>query len=402
MGFELPDGKTARNLQDQVKFLSEKLKDLYAAFNDSGLKKIEIVEELPEVGDPTTLYLLANDDPEEGDYYDEYLWIDDAWEQIGSTQIDLSDYMTLSTEQTATALKTFNSGIITTKIDSTDAAYIDIALAGTTAYRVGGADIRPISNNTKNIGTSDYKWKNLYLNDTLYLRNFNITVASSDGLLCSTNWLVNGNLRPYTNNAKDLGSSTYTWKDLYLSGLIKTPNGFEFGEFSSTTWILRKGNVNITFGDTSATYLETSIYPKSNVSCDLGNASRKWRSLFLGGQLKDGNNNDYGLTLPDTTSWTANKVISTLHLYKHKITQTGTTEELVIVNTNPNALGLSDLFNAANGFVSATVIYTYWNTPMIGYTTGGLYINIHYLNTSGTMTSFSLTDGLFTDTVSEL
>ena len=107
MGFELPNGKTARNLQDQVKFLSEKLKDLYAAFNDSGLKKIVIVEELPEVGDPTVLYMLAKEDPEEGDYYDEYLWYDNQWELIGSTKVDLSDTVTLSTDQIITGTKTF-------------------------------------------------------------------------------------------------------------------------------------------------------------------------------------------------------------------------------------------------------------------------------------------------------
>ena len=78
MAFELPDGKIARNIQEQVAFLTEKLKDLYAAFNQSGLKKIVIVEELPEVGDPNVLYLLAMEDPEENNYYDDYRINDSA------------------------------------------------------------------------------------------------------------------------------------------------------------------------------------------------------------------------------------------------------------------------------------------------------------------------------------
>lgn len=94
MGFELPDGKTARNLQEQVAFLSEKLKDLYAAFNELGIKKIEIVDELPETGQEGTLYLVAATLPDVGDIYEEYIWYNESWERIGSTQIDLSNYYT--------------------------------------------------------------------------------------------------------------------------------------------------------------------------------------------------------------------------------------------------------------------------------------------------------------------
>ena len=75
MAFELPDGKTARTLQEQVKFLTEKLRDLYAVVNQIGIS-IVVVETLPEEGEPYKVYLVPAEDPETGNYYEEYIWYD--------------------------------------------------------------------------------------------------------------------------------------------------------------------------------------------------------------------------------------------------------------------------------------------------------------------------------------
>ena len=175
MAFDLPDGKKARNIQEQVAFLTEKVRDLIAFVNQAGLKSIEIVEELPAVGDPTVLYLLQREDPEEGDYYEEYLWIDDAWEKIGTTRIDLSDYCTLSTDQTITGVKTFKDKIsflsssenhtFTITADTNGSYYLGVDQG--TAAKFGGGDnyvVGPLrTTNQSNLGTSDNKWNNLYL-----------------------------------------------------------------------------------------------------------------------------------------------------------------------------------------------------------------------------------------------
>lgn len=52
----------------------------------------EVVEELPQTGEENVIYLVPKEDTETGDVYDEYIWVDDAWELIGSTQMDLSNY----------------------------------------------------------------------------------------------------------------------------------------------------------------------------------------------------------------------------------------------------------------------------------------------------------------------
>lgn len=56
----------------------------------------EIVSELPAVGQTNILYLLAKSSAASGDGYDEYLYINGAWERVGSTNIDLSGYVQAS------------------------------------------------------------------------------------------------------------------------------------------------------------------------------------------------------------------------------------------------------------------------------------------------------------------
>lgn len=56
--------------------------------------EIRIVEELPETGESSCFYLIKNEDNENSNYYDEYLWIGENFELIGNTKVDLSDYLT--------------------------------------------------------------------------------------------------------------------------------------------------------------------------------------------------------------------------------------------------------------------------------------------------------------------
>lgn len=56
----------------------------------------EIVSVLPETGETNILYLVAKSTAASGNGYDEYLYINGAWELIGSTDIDLSGYVQAS------------------------------------------------------------------------------------------------------------------------------------------------------------------------------------------------------------------------------------------------------------------------------------------------------------------
>jgi hypothetical protein len=48
---------------------------------------------LPETGESGYIYLVPKAAAGTQDSYDEYIWYDDSWEHIGSTDIDISGYV---------------------------------------------------------------------------------------------------------------------------------------------------------------------------------------------------------------------------------------------------------------------------------------------------------------------
>ena len=52
----------------------------------------EVVAELPQTGEANKIYLVTNAEQSEQNVKDEYIWIENKWELIGSTKIDLSNY----------------------------------------------------------------------------------------------------------------------------------------------------------------------------------------------------------------------------------------------------------------------------------------------------------------------
>lgn len=64
-----------------------------------------VVTELPTTGESTKLYLVPNNSGEVTDTYDEYIWVNNAYEKVGNTSIDLSNYVTTSALETALQAK---------------------------------------------------------------------------------------------------------------------------------------------------------------------------------------------------------------------------------------------------------------------------------------------------------
>jgi len=67
----------------------------------------------------------------------------------------------------------------------------------------------------------------------------------------------------------------------------------------------------------------SKLEPINDNTNDLGASSYKWKDLYLSGGLRDGNNANYGLTLPSTTNFTANKEIATIDQIGIKRLETG-------------------------------------------------------------------------------
>lgn len=68
---------------------------LYAKANPVPVLNVVKVAELPTVGETSTIYLVPETDPTSENKYVEYMYVDSAWEELGRTKIDLSDYATI-------------------------------------------------------------------------------------------------------------------------------------------------------------------------------------------------------------------------------------------------------------------------------------------------------------------
>lgn len=56
----------------------------------------EIVQTLPATGDAGTIYLVPAGQSVTGDIYEEWIYLNSAWEKLGTTAVDLTGYTTWS------------------------------------------------------------------------------------------------------------------------------------------------------------------------------------------------------------------------------------------------------------------------------------------------------------------
>lgn len=128
---------------------------------------VQVVQELPATGETHTLYFVPSADPKTQNIYDEYLYANNAWEQVGSTAVDMSDYYTKTQVDTLLVNKTDIVEITQAEYDAlsdeeknngkiysiTDAVVADI-------YTKTEADGRFNPKNTVTASSSSYKFPN--------------------------------------------------------------------------------------------------------------------------------------------------------------------------------------------------------------------------------------------------
>ena len=89
--------KDLKNVPDLSNFVSssEVTNMINNAVGDITSFDTQVVQELPAEGVKGTIYFLVNPDSQESsNAAEEYIWVNDAWEKIGDTAIDLSPYVT--------------------------------------------------------------------------------------------------------------------------------------------------------------------------------------------------------------------------------------------------------------------------------------------------------------------
>lgn len=181
-------------LGDQVSSIEEKIPESASSTNQLVTKNevlalptftYKVVQELPETGEEKIIYLVPKAG-EGNDVHDEYIWVNGAYELIGTTAVDLSDYLPLSGGTLTGTLKS-NVPYFTPSLELPGFSITRQTATRTTmsfgmCTLVGDVNtLRPYINNGTSFGSSEYKWANVF---TTKLNNgADIAVPTTGGTL---------------------------------------------------------------------------------------------------------------------------------------------------------------------------------------------------------------------------
>ena len=240
--------KEFRNLQEQV---LQNARDIATLKGRENLQ-IVIVEELPEEGNPNYIYLVPNEDEEENNVYNEYIWLEDeeCYEKIGGVDIDLTNYVTLNTAQVIESDKTISKdNLLIFATVGGEGKYFYISSKNSNVFHIGAVGIA----------------SSLILDQ--YLTNF-----SPD------------------KTTQDLGQASKRWQRIYLSSNVDFGDNAIIKKDSSNRVVIQYGgNDKVKFGDT-VTYFDTDVTPVSSNTYDLGSSTYCWKDAYITGNISDGVN----------------------------------------------------------------------------------------------------------------
>lgn len=203
---------------------------------------IEVVQTLPTTDiSPTTIYLTPSTNPKTQNTYDEFIYINNTWEQIGSTTADFTNYYTKSETDT----------LLNAKADASDLNSKQDAL-------VSGTNIKTVNGNSL-LGSGDVNFQDNLVN-----------VGSSVDSNYKTNIIFNNvNLGEFEQGAIGHGAGT-SFNDLKVSSntRIRTKNLVQLDStktykvsFNSTYNIVYQvfdnDNLNIEFAGSDTWYTNT-------------------------------------------------------------------------------------------------------------------------------------------------
>lgn len=139
----------------------------------------EIVQTLPATGANNILYLVPKSESQTSNYYDEYVYANNNWEKIGDTEIDLSNYVTIT--QLNTALSNYTT---TAQLTTLLNAKQDVLESGTNIKTInnesilgsGNIEVRGTHSEYNNVVyhtycvSSDYQVKHNYFGNYDYIK----------------------------------------------------------------------------------------------------------------------------------------------------------------------------------------------------------------------------------------
>ena len=86
--------------------------EVVALINQITTINFKVVDVLPDTGESNLIYLVKKEGSGD-DVHDEYIWVEEKWEKIGSTTVDLTNYYTKTDADGRFALKTSIADMLT-------------------------------------------------------------------------------------------------------------------------------------------------------------------------------------------------------------------------------------------------------------------------------------------------
>lgn len=187
----------------------------------------EIVDQLPVSGESNKIYLVPKT-PGSQDSYNEYIWFNNGWERIGSTDIDLSQYATI--DQMTSAISTATADMATNaSVTAKLAGYVTNESLTTTLnnYALNSAIPTSLSQLTNDAGFATLAEVNSLLAD--YIKSNDLTsllAGKQDTLVSGTNIkTINGQSILGEGNIEIQGGSISPATEDTLGGILATDSG---------------------------------------------------------------------------------------------------------------------------------------------------------------------------------
>lgn len=113
--------------EDEQNYAFVNLKGEKGDTGEAGAIKMLIVNQLPETGANDTIYLVPAEDTETGNNYDEYVYVNNAWEKLGGiqVQVDLTNYVKFTDYATSSKGGVIKTGAFGFVINNSGQLYVN-------------------------------------------------------------------------------------------------------------------------------------------------------------------------------------------------------------------------------------------------------------------------------------
>ena len=89
---KVAEGTTFSNLTTQNKYIVPAINEIKELISSIPQFDVQVVQTLPQTGITGTVYLVPSPEGSSPNLYEEYLWVSNQWEKLGSASVDLSNY----------------------------------------------------------------------------------------------------------------------------------------------------------------------------------------------------------------------------------------------------------------------------------------------------------------------